>query len=227
MPTLPCPRELAKQPRGFLPFRVIDLGCIEFSRALTIQKQILPAVICQQAPDTLIFCRHPHTITLGRLAKENNILASKEILKQLGIMVLRIDRGGEVTYHGPGQMIVYPVFNLARHGKDLKKFLYNLEQVVIDFLQHFGINGKRRGGLTGVWIDAKKIASIGIGVKKWVTYHGVAVNLNTDLEYFSLIRPCGLEVEMVSLQQVYSRSVKWQEAKSVMADSFNRIFSFS
>ena len=130
-----------------------------------------------------------------------------------------------MTYHGPGQLLAYPIFNLARHGKDLKKFLYHLEQVVIDFLRYFGINGIRRNGLTGVWINDKKIASIGIGVRKWVTYHGVAVNISTDLEYFSLIRPCGLDVKMTALNRIYPESVDWEKAKSVMEESFERIFN--
>lgn len=174
----------------------------------------------------MIFCQHPHTITLGRLAKEENILADKELLKQKGVKIFFTDRGGDVTYHGPGQLVIYPIFNLARHGKDLKKFLNQLEQVVIDFLQNFGIKGIRNKGFTGAWVEDKKIASIGIGVKKWITFHGVAININTDLEYFSLIRPCGLNKEMTSLRQILGRKIELAEAKSVIIDCFRRNFNF-
>jgi lipoate-protein ligase B len=227
LPTLPCRKGSGKQPKNSLLCRSLDLGCVEFSSALTIQKKILQEVISCQSPDTLIFCQHPHTITLGRLSREDNILADKETLRRQGVKVLRIDRGGEVTYHGPGQMMVYPVFDLARHGKDLKKFLYNLEQVIIDFLRYFGINGERRKGLTGAWIGERKITSIGIGVRKWVTYHGLAINLTTDLEYFSLIRPCGMDVRMVSLQQVYRQRIDWQEAKAAMENCFAGVFNLA
>lgn len=173
----------------------------------------------------MILCEHPPTITLGRLAKQENILVSPEYLAQNGIQFFNIDRGGEVTYHGPGQLVAYPIFNLANHAKDLKKFLNNLEEVVIDFLLYFGIKGERRPGFTGAWVGNKKIASIGIGVKKWVAYHGIAININNDLRPFNFIRPCGLQVEMISLQQLCKAEVNLEKAKAILRHSFEKVFN--
>jgi len=215
-----------KQPKTFPAYRVVDLGRIDFLSALAIQKKILQEVIQRASSDTIIFCEHPATITLGRLAREDNILAKRDLLNDLGIPVVDIDRGGDVTLHSWGQLVVYPIFNLVNHGRDLKKFLFNLEQVVIDFLQYFGIKGERRMGFTGVWIGNKKIASIGIGVRKWVTFHGIAININNDLDYFSFIRPCGMDVEMTSLNKICGREVGLGEAEKIMANCFKQIFYF-
>lgn len=227
MPIQRFPKEYTRQPEIFLNHRVIDLGCISFDAAYAFQQKILQEIIYQFSPDTLIFCQHPHTVTLGRLANPKNILADKESLINQEIDVFKIDRGGDVTYHGPGQLVIYPIFNLAQHGKDLKKFLNNLEEVVIDFLEIFGIKGIRKSGFTGVWVEDKKIASIGIGVKKWITFHGLAVNLNTDLSYFSLIRPCGLDKEMTSLKEVLSQKVELDNCRLLLWESFRKIFNLN
>ena len=224
LPTPPLAKELTRQPQNSAVFNIIDSGQIEFSQALSLQKNILQQIIFRQAPDTLIFCQHPAVITLGRLAKNENLLVSPDFLKQQGIGLFSAERGGDITCHEPGQLVVYPLINLAGYRKDLKWYLNNLEEVVIDFLRYFGIKGIRRPGLTGVWVREGKIASIGIAVKHWVSYHGIAVNINNRLEIFSLVRPCGLDAQMVSLQGLCKNKIDFAEAKRIMQNSFENVF---
>lgn len=215
-----------RQSENIIPSRLnlIDLGEIDFIAAHEHQKRVRDGIIQNNLPDTLIFCQHPHTLTSGRLGKSNNLLVKKAHLKRKGVSFYVIDRGGDITYHGPGQLVMYPIFNLGRHRKDLKWFITNLEQVIIDFLKEFGIISKRNPGYTGVWVDDKKIASIGIGVRHWVTYHGIAINLNTDLRYFSMIRPCGLNAEMTSFEDVANYELDFKIAKKIFLEKFVKIF---
>lgn len=205
--------------------RIIDLGLIDFSLAWEFQKQTLQEVIPGRIPDTLILCEHHSIITLGRLAKAENILATAEQLKRQGIAVLRINRAGDVTFHGPGQLVAYPVFDLNRHGRDIHGFLRKLEEVVIDFLEYFAINGLSKPGFTGVWVENSKIASIGIGIKQWVSFHGLAVNVAIDLKNFALIRPCGLDINMTSLEKRTGNAVSMDLVKERMAQSFAKVFN--
>jgi len=135
-----------------------------------------------------------------------------------------IDRGGDITYHGPGQLVVYTILNLSKHKKDLKFFLSSLEEVIIDFLEEFGIIAKRRLGYTGVWVGDEKIASIGIGVKRWVSFHGLAINLNTSLKFFSMIKPCGLEIETTSIEKIIGKKINLFLAKKIFLQKFVRTF---
>ena len=226
MLTLPYQKESLKLPTNIIPNRlqVIDLRNIDYLDAYKYQKQVLDGIIKKTFPDTLIFCEHPHTITTGRLGKRENLLIDKETLKNKKIDFFTTDRGGDITYHGPGQLVVYPIFNLNNHKKDLKLFLSNLEEVIIDFLQDFEIIAKRRPGYTGVWIDNKKIASIGIGVKKWISFHGLAINLCTDLTFFSMIKPCSLEVKMTSIKEENSKKISFTLAKEIILQKFIKKF---
>lgn len=204
--------------------QIVDLGVVPYSDGLAIQKEYVKKVI-QGEPDALLLCEHPPVLTLGRLATEDNFLKSVLEIQDLGIGIERIDRGGEVTLHAPGQLVSYPVFNLSQYGRDLKVFLHKLEQVAIDFLQDFDIMAHRFSGQRGVWVGPKKIASIGIGVKRWVSYHGMAINLVTDLELFSVIRPCGLDVKMTSVKELTGASINMPYAKDRLIKSFSRNFN--
>ncbi len=185
-------------------------------------------------PANLLLCEHPPVLTLGRLASFENILCPPEHIAARGIKVLSIDRGGEVTLHSPGQLVVYPILDLKEHGKDLKNYLRKLENVAIDFLKDFDILAFNVLGKTGVWVypdpsksqSPKKIVSVGVGVKKWISYHGIAINIQTDLSLFSLIRPCGLDVEMTSIADLKRQSVDFQLAKRKFVDVFQRHFDF-
>lgn len=192
--------------------RVKDIGLIDYEEAFQLQKQTVAEVI-QGEFDTLLLCEHPMVFTLGRLADEQNFLIPPKDIQARGIKILPVDRGGEVTLHGPGQIVTYPIFHLNHFRRDLRHFLYKLEQVAIDLLQDFDIVARRISGRRGVWVGQEKIASLGIGVKKWVSFHGMAVNVNTDLDLFSMIKPCGLDVKMTSMAKLLGHEVILNEVK--------------
>lgn len=203
---------------------VLDLEFIDYSLAYNLQKQAVADVIAG-GPERVLLCEHPSVLTLGRMADEKYVLASREELHHRGISVLAIDRGGEVTLHAPGQLVVYPILDLKKHGKDLKAYMRQLEEIAIQFLALYGCLASRNPGKTGVWIGSKKIVSIGVGVKKWVTYHGLGININTDLKLFSLINPCGLGVNMTSIEELNGQSVDFKKAKKDFADVFVKHFA--
>jgi len=196
-----------------------DLGLIDYQTAYDFQKVTVQKVI-EGGPATLILCEHPPVFTLGRIAKEENFLIQRSDIERAGATIHRIDRGGEVTYHGPGQLVAYPILDLNYFGKDLKLYMGKLEQVAIDLLQYFDIVANRFSGRTGVFCGDKKIASIGIGVRRWVSFHGLAVNVATDLKFFSMIKPCGLDVQMTSMNQELGRTVEFKEIKEKFIECF-------
>ncbi len=205
-------------------FIVKDLKHIDYFSAYKVQKETVLSVIAGEN-DVLILCEHDAVLTLGRIATEKNFLFTKEDIEKKGVTIARIDRGGEVTFHGPGQLVAYPIFNLNHQGRDLRVFLSKLEQVAIDFLKDFDIVAHRQEGQRGVWAGKDKIASIGVGVKKWVSFHGLAININTDLSYFSLIRPCGLDVLMTSVASIKGKPVDFEKAKERLVYHFEQVFS--
>ncbi|MEE9193113.1 MAG: lipoyl(octanoyl) transferase LipB [Thermodesulfobacteriota bacterium] len=168
------------------------LGSMDYQAALELQLDYLEKRINGEINDTLIFLQHTPTITIGRKGNKDNLLISEKILEQKKIKYYEVNRGGDITYHGPGQLVCYPIIDLKDHTKDVHKYLRTLEQIIIDVLLEFDIEARRIEGLTGVFIKNSKIASIGVGIKRWVTFHGLSLNINTDLSYFDLIVPCGL-----------------------------------
>ena len=199
-----------------------DLGLIDYSDAYKIQKQWVDKVINDHVP-VLILCEHPAVLTLGRLASQENFLISQEAIKEKGIAILDIDRGGEITLHSPGQLVIYPILDLRNYGKDLKHYLHALEQVAIDLLTDFGILADRFSGSarrTGVWVGPEKIVSMGIGVKKWVSFHGLAINVNTDLILFDLIKPCGMDVRMTSISKIKNEKISMEAVKERLIGRF-------
>jgi len=189
-------------------FCVYDLGLVEYKKAWDFQKETFLNVKNGKTHSALILCRHYPAITLGRMSGENNILVSKDALSNRGISLYNIERGGDVTYHGPGQITVYPVFNLEHFKKDIHWFLRNLEEVAIKTLSSVGVKSVRSPGRTGAWVGNKKIASVGIAIKNWITYHGLSINVSRhDLYNFSFIRPCGMDVEMTSAEKTLNRAV--------------------
>jgi len=202
---------------------ITDFGAIEFSEAYALQRHFVEQVVSGACPRVML-CEHPPVITLGRLASETNILASPESIQGRGIQIIPIDRGGEVTLHCPGQLVVYPILDLHKYGRDLRLYMNKLEQVAIDLLSDFDIVAKRIEGKRGVWVGARKIASIGIGVRKWVSYHGIAININPDLKLFSFIKPCGMDIEMTSLEQLSGSKIDLSIVKGKFIEHFRRIF---
>ncbi|MFZ2356444.1 MAG: lipoyl(octanoyl) transferase LipB, partial [Candidatus Omnitrophota bacterium] len=207
-------------------FEVIDSGLIDFTKSLEQQRNIFQQIKLRVFESALITCRHNAVITLGRQAHLDNILISDAGLKLKGIQTCLIERGGDVTYHGPGQLIVYPIFNLGLYKKDVNFFLRQLEEILISLLFCFGIKAVRIKGLTGVWVKDKKIASIGIAIKNWITFHGLSLNIKKDdLDNYNLIRPCGMDIKMTSLETVLGRNIEIDVVKVNLISKFRDVFA--
>lgn len=207
-------------------YKNFDLKTVDYQRAYAFQMERVQAAL-MYGEQSLIFCEHPLVLTMGRLADEKHLLMSEAELVQRGVAVHHIDRGGEVTLHTAGQQVIYPILNLNTFKKDLHHYIHQLEEVVIDLLSQFDILAHRENQNTGVWVDSCKIASIGIGVKKWVTFHGIGLNVNTDLDTFKLIRPCGLDVQMASMASVKKETISSDLVKERFMHSFNKVFEVS
>jgi lipoyl(octanoyl) transferase len=177
-----------------------DLGHRGYAEALAIQQELVELRKRGEIPDQLLIVEHPHVITLGRNAHMTNVLASTHILERAGIQMHSANRGGDVTYHGPGQIVGYPIFDLREWKRDVVAYLRGLEQVLIEALAEFGISGDRQAGATGVWVKGAKVAAIGVHISRWVTSHGFALNLDTNLDYFKYIVPCGLTQPVTSMR---------------------------
>ena len=208
--------------RGEERITVAELGVVDYDDAVAVQTAMLGARIEGRVGDTLLMMEHPHVFTLGRGADERFIVGNRE-----RVPVRRVSRGGEVTYHGPGQLIGYPILKLEGRERDVTKYLRSLEAAMIDAIAKFGIEAARRDGMTGVWVGARKIASIGVGIRRWTTWHGFALNVSTDLSYFDSIVPCGIEgCRMTSVCELTKRAVTVREFAGVMRESFARVFNF-
>jgi lipoyl(octanoyl) transferase len=173
-----------------------------YEAAFALQSELVSARKTDSIPDQLLFVEHPHVVTLGRNAKVEHVLAAPELLARAGIGVAETDRGGDVTYHGPGQLVGYPIFDLKHWHRDVGAYLRALEEVLIDALAVFGLRGERDPEATGVWVNGAKVAAIGIHMSRWVTSHGFALNIDTNLEYFRYIVPCGLTKPVASLRSL-------------------------
>jgi lipoate-protein ligase B len=172
---------------------IVDLGTVDYAKAWDLQHQLWSKRVNDELPDMLLILEHPHVITLGRRGNRSHLIASPEVLETMKIPVFHVERGGDVTYHGPGQMVVYPILDLKEYGYRLVRYIGQLEEVILRVLKDFGIEGKRDPLNRGVWVNGEKIASVGVAIKRWVSFHGFSLNYETDLKYFELINPCGLE----------------------------------
>jgi lipoyl(octanoyl) transferase len=194
-----------------------------YARAPALQHELVERRKRGEIPDQLLIVEHPHVVTMGRNGHMENVLASPEILERSGIELHYTDRGGDVTYHGPGQIVGYPIFDLREWKRDVVAYLRALEQVLIEALAEFGIHGGRQPGATGVWVEGAKVAAIGVHISRWVTSHGFALNLDTDLDYFKYIVPCGLTQPVTSLRGLGSNASRAEVTLSV-ARAFGRVF---
>jgi lipoyl(octanoyl) transferase len=199
---------------------VAELGIVDYAEALRVQEALVAARIRDEIGDTLLMLEHPHVFTLGRGADERFV---REAVP--GVPIYRVSRGGQVTYHGPGQLVGYPIVKLEGGRRDVGRYLRDLEQVIIDALARFEIAAGRRERMTGVWIGPRKIASIGVGIRRWVTCHGFALNVAPDLSYFDAIVPCGIEgCEMTSVAMTARREIPTREVCAAIRESFARVF---
>lgn len=200
-----------------------DLGRMAWREAFALQQELVAERKAGTIPDQFLVVEHPHVITLGRNARGENILAAPEVLERAGIAVEVADRGGDVTYHGPGQLVGYPILDLKEWKRDVGAYVRAIEQTLIDTLATFGVAGERIAGMTGVWTSGKKVAAIGVHLSRWVTSHGFALNIDTDLSYFRYIVPCGLTRPVTSLRDLGCGASR-AEVLSALIDAFARAF---
>jgi lipoyl(octanoyl) transferase len=200
-----------------------ELGRISYSAALALQGELVEKRKQGLISDQFLLLEHPHVITLGRNGRAEHLLAGPEALRRAGIEFHRTDRGGDITYHGPGQVVGYPILDLRAWRRDVVAYVRGLEQVIIEALAEFGLRAGRVPGRTGVWIEDRKIAAIGVHVSRWVTSHGFALNVSTDLSYFRYIVPCGLAAPVTSMAEMGAPASPAQVNRALAA-AFARVF---
>ncbi len=215
---------------------LIDLGLMDYAEAWEYQKQLFDKTLeaknkGEKTANFLLFCEHPHVYTLGKSGKRENLLVSDQWLEEHGVSFYHTDRGGDITYHGPGQLVGYPVFDLDNFDLSVKEFVFDIETILIRTVKRYGLHGARLERATGVWIDAgikgkeRKIAAIGMRIQQKVSMHGFALNVNTDLEYFNHINPCGFtDKGTTSLQKELNREVDMPAVKEAVKKEFSTIF---
>jgi len=198
---------------------LLDFGRMEYGQALHLQRELAAKRAKGEIPDTLVLVEHEHVITLGRKTTPANF-------KLQNIPVFQVERGGDATYHGPGQLVGYPIILLSDH--DVRRHVRSMEEAIIRTAKAYGVAGERVEGHPGIWVQGKKLASIGVSVTDWVTYHGFALNVNTDLSYFELIRPCGLDpTTMTSMQKVTGKAIPFEEVKGRFAREYSEVTGLS
>jgi lipoyl(octanoyl) transferase len=221
---------------------IVDLGLIGYAEAWALQKRVVAARKAGAIEDVLLLCEHPHVITLGRNGKRENLLASEHVLQQKGVEFHATNRGGDITYHGPGQIVGYPILNLGAIRRDVVWYVRALEEAMIRATAEFGIAAERVAGKTGIWVDveesssslatrhsppgtSEKLAAIGVHISRWVTSHGFAYNVSTDLRYFDLIVPCGIaDRKATSLEKLLGRNVGEKEVAPRIANHLGKLF---
>lgn len=215
---------------------MVDLGLVPYAPACELQRELVQARKASAIPDALLFCEHPHVITLGRNGKSDHLRAGDRLLAQMNVEFHTTDRGGDITYHGPGQIVGYPILDLAGHRRDIRWYVEQLEETMIRATRDFGIEAYRVPGKHGIWVGSangtaaaeEKLAALGVHLSRWVTSHGFAYNVSTDLRYFDLIVPCGIpDARATSLERILGGSVETAEAKERLSTHFADVFGHS
>lgn len=219
-----------------------DLGLIDYKKAWDYQEQIFNNIIeyktkgenQENVDNHILFCEHPHVYTLGKSGAQNNLLISDEFLKKINATYYKINRGGDITYHGPGQIVGYPILDLEQLNLGIKEYIEKLEEAIIQSLKYYGIESSRKEGATGVWLDVgngnleRKICAIGVRAGRFVTMHGFALNVNTDLQYFNHINPCGFtDKQVTSIQKETGKEMDFEEVKEVVKKEILKILDIS
>ena len=202
-----------------------ELGRLEYGKAFELQRKLVEERKRGVIPDQLLIVEHPHVITLGRSGRMEHLLASEEILRRAGVSFYHTDRGGDITYHGPGQIVGYPIVDLREWKRDVTAYVRAIEQVLIGTLGAFGIAAGRVPGSTGVWVNERKVAAIGVHISRWITSHGFALNHTTDLSYFGYIVPCGLTKPVTSMAELGS-TARREDIVAELARSFRGVFGY-
>ena len=204
------------------------LGTVKYYDGLKLQESAVEQLRTDADIEQLLLLEHPHVFTLGRGADSSNILADQQQLEATSVDVFETGRGGDVTYHGPGQLVGYPIINLKPDRCDVHRYVRDIEEVLIRTIDVFGIRGERISGLTGVWVGNEKIGAIGVRIARWITSHGFALNVNTDLSYFQMIVPCGISDKGVtSISKLLGKSIDLQEVAQIAATEFSKVFDRS
>ena len=204
---------------------IIDLGLLDYQKAWDLQHRLWSRRVEGELPDLLLILEHPHVITLGRRGNRSHLIASPEVLEAMKIPILHVERGGDVTYHGPGQMVVYPILDLKEYGYRLIRYIGQLEEVILCVLKDAGIEGRRDPLNRGVWVDGEKIASVGVAIKRWVSFHGFSLNYETNLKYFELINPCGLKgKKMTTMAKILGTEISRERLIERISFHFKQIF---
>ena len=218
------------------PLLITDLGLISYTEALALQQRLAAARKAGALGDVLLLCEHPHVITLGRNAKSENLLVSEHVLRQKGVELHATNRGGDITYHGPGQIVGYPILNLGAIRRDVGWYVRTLEEAMISVSGDFDVTAFRVKGKTGIWVQVgdhaeateEKLGAIGVHISRWVTTHGFAYNVSTDLRYFDLIVPCGIaDRKATSLEKLLWRNISAEEVKPRLVQHLARLFGFA
>jgi lipoate-protein ligase B len=207
---------------------LFDLGKQDFFSVYRLQKILVEKIRSGQINDCLLFVEHFPVITLGSRGTGDNLRVAPDVLRAKGISFLRVDRGGDITFHGPGQLVAYPIFRLEPGERDIHLFLRRLEEAIINFLGKYGLKAERIAGKTGVWWQGKKIAFIGLGFRNWVSYHGVSINIDVELENFAYIFPCGMrDCQVVSLAKALAMPIDLERAKQHLKTAFSEVFQLT
>ena len=215
-----------------MQLNILKLGLSDYASTWDLQKRVFDLRLKNLIDDTLILCEHPHTYTVGKNGVDNvskHLLMNKEELEKNNISVFEIDRGGDITYHGPGQIVGYPILNLNNHYRDMHRYLRDIEEAVIRSIGAFGITGKRVEAVTGVWVDtprgSEKICAIGVKVTRWITMHGFALNVNSNLDFFNNIIPCGItDKGVTSMQKISGKEFPLSDIEDRIITSFEEVF---
>lgn len=211
-----------------MKLKILDIGIKDYKETLQLQEDLFEKRQQNLIEDTLILVEHNPVITIGRAGHKENIIASEEMLEKENIKVIRIGRGGDVTYHGIGQIVGYPIINIRNKKMGVKDFVFNIEEAIIRTCEVYGIDAYRDDINNGCWVNNKKITAVGFKIKKWVTMHGFAFNVNTDLNHFKYIIPCGIKNrEATSLQMELGKKVGIQETKKILINKFCEVFDYS
>jgi len=207
------------------PLTVYDLGLLDYQQAFDLQDRLLQKRIAGEITDTLLLLEHPPTLTMGRTDDAKNLLVSEALLRERGIAIYPTDRGGSITWHGPGQLVGYPIIDLGSRDRDVHRYIRDLEEVIIRTLKTYSITSGRDKANVGVWVGPEKIAAIGVKVRKWVTKHGFAVNVNSDLTHFSLINPCGItDRGVTAMAGLLGHEVDMADVRETVIEVFSEVF---
>lgn len=208
--------------------RILQLGLVEYGEGIRLQQELVAQRKSGAIPDTLLLLEHPHVYTLGRNAQRENLLVTEDRLAALGAQLFETDRGGDITYHGPGQLVGYPIFDLTQHRRDIAWFMRSLEEVFLGVARDFGVEAARIKGCPGVWVGNDKLVAMGVHISRWVTSHGFAFNVNTDLRYFESIVPCGIRDKGVtSLERLLGKPVEMDRVTERVINHFEEVFGLT